>query len=55
MGYRIEMAMAAHRLYKKFDAALQERVKQEMQTIATDPKAFQTTQASFSRYLALSL
>jgi mRNA-degrading endonuclease RelE of RelBE toxin-antitoxin system len=47
MSYHVEMTAAAHRLYKKFDAALQEQVKREAQTIAADPLAFKQLRPPF--------
>lgn len=35
--YTVVLAPSAHRLYKKFDSALQERIKAEAQKIAQSP------------------
>ena len=35
--YAVVLAPSAHRLYKKFDPALQERIKEEAQKIARSP------------------
>lgn len=35
--YTVVLAPSAHRLYKKLDAALQERIKEEAQKIARSP------------------
>ncbi len=47
MSYKIEMAKAAYRLYKKFDVALQEQVKQEAKTIAVAPLASKELKSPF--------
>lgn len=47
MSYRIEMTRAAHRLYKKFDAALQAQVKEEATKLANDPLAYKELKPPF--------
>ena len=37
--YAVVLAPSAHRLYKKLDSALQERIKEEAQKIARSPYA----------------
>ena len=37
--YTVVLAPSAHRLYKKFDSALQDRIKEEAQKIARSPSA----------------
>ena len=37
--YAVLLAPSAHRLYKKFDSALQDRIKQEAQKLARTPYA----------------
>jgi len=35
--YEIEMARASHRIYKKYDEPLKEKIKEESRKIATSP------------------
>ncbi len=37
--YTVVLAPSAHRLYKKFDPALQDRIKEEAQKVARSPHA----------------
>lgn len=37
--YAVVLAPSAHRLYKKFDPALQDRIKEETQKVARSPYA----------------
>ncbi len=38
-SYSVVLAPSAHRLYKKFDSALQDRIKEEAKKIARSPLA----------------
>ncbi len=37
--YAVVLAPSAHRLYKKFDPALQDRIKEEVQKVARSPQS----------------
>ena len=39
--YRVFMATSAHRRYKKFDPALQERIKDESKKLSKDPHRYE--------------
>ncbi|MFQ5846689.1 MAG: type II toxin-antitoxin system RelE/ParE family toxin [Candidatus Methylomirabilales bacterium] len=45
--YAVVIAPSAHRLYKKFDPALQERIKEEARKIARSPYATPSLHSPF--------
>ncbi len=45
--YAVVLAPAAHRLYKKFDPALQDRIKEEVQQIVRSPQSAPTLHHPF--------
>ena len=47
--YRVFMATSAHRRYKKFDPALQERIKDESKKLSKDPHRYEELKGPLDR------